>query len=100
MARDEAGEPCMVDGMSLTAASELSPDVHDPTDYQPLHEPVTVYRRFGRKDPQAETLPVEAEAAGPRTKEPFAETLRRQLATVDDAARAADAECRSYARVR
>ncbi len=65
----------MVDGMVVTAAAELPADVYDPSDYRPIHEPITVYRRFGRKKPAP------AAEADAQQDVSWAETVRRQLAT-------------------
>ncbi len=80
MASDVAQEPFMVDGMLVTAASELPPEAGDVANYTPAREPVTLYGRFGRGRPilvddQGEELDEKAGAS-------WREDLRRQVFNV------------------
>lgn len=76
MASQEPEGPFVVDGMEVTAASVIPDDAFDLTDYKPVRQPVTQYRRFGRGRPVS--------SAADRTESgvadiPWGEALRREL---------------------
>ncbi len=76
----DAGEALTVHEMPVTEAAELPPAAYDLSDYKPVHEPVSLYRRFGRG---AAAPPVAGDEVRPTPDEEdftFAEGLRRQLA--------------------
>ncbi len=77
MVGDDQPEPLIVDGMPVTASAELPPEAYDLTDYKPIREPVTKYRRFGRGRQQA--VDGEAQHAVDQRAPSWAEDLRRQL---------------------
>ena len=76
MAGEHSTEPWTVDGMPVTEASVIPAGAFDLTDYKPVRQPVTQYRRFGRGRPPSS-------AAGNRESGvadvPWAEALRREL---------------------
>ncbi len=83
---DGSSEPLMVEGMPVTASGPLPSAAYDLTNYQPLREPVTLYRGFRRSGQR--TGPARAEAAAEPAGVPFSEALRRELAKTRSPARA------------
>ncbi len=83
---DGSSKSLMVEGMPVTASGPLPSAAYDLTNYQPLREPVTLYRGFRRSGQR--TGPARAEAAAEPGWVPFPEALRRELAKTRSPARA------------
>ncbi len=66
--------------MPATKAAELPPEAYRLTDFNPIHEPVTLYRRYGGGDAAPSVAGADGRPATAGEDLTFSETLRRQLA--------------------